>query len=107
MISLRQVEQRDIASVLKELKPLLATCEDTWLYRGQVSLVVDGYNNDPRELVDIPQVRAFLRMFEKQWPYKIGLYLDWYNKSRAHSSIDDQTPDKAYWALLPALKKAA
>ena len=38
---------------------------------------------------------------------KISAYLDWYNKERAHSSIDDQTPDEAYWASLPELKKAA
>ena len=38
---------------------------------------------------------------------KIGAYLDWYNKDRAHSSIGDQTPDAAYWASLPELKKAA
>ena len=38
---------------------------------------------------------------------KIGAYLDWYNKERVHSSIDDQTPDEAYWASLPKLKKAA
>ena len=38
---------------------------------------------------------------------KIGAYLDWYNKDRAHSSIDDQTPDEAYWELMPELKKAA
>ena len=69
MISRRQVEQCDVASVLKELKPLLATREDAWLYRGQMSLAVDGYNDDPRELVDVPEVRAFLRTFERQWPY--------------------------------------
>ena len=39
-------------------KPLLATREDTWLYRGQRSLVVDGHNDDPRELVDIAEVAA-------------------------------------------------
>ena len=38
---------------------------------------------------------------------KIGAYLDWYNKGRAHSSIGDQTPDEAYWALLAQLKKVA
>ncbi len=38
---------------------------------------------------------------------KIGTYLDWYNKGRAHSSISDQTPDEAFWAVLPELKKAA
>jgi len=61
VISRRQVEQSGIGSVLRELKPLLATREDTWLYRGPMPLVVDGYNEDPHELVDILQVRAFRR----------------------------------------------
>lgn len=69
MISRRQVEERDMASVLTNLKPFLATREDAWLYRGQMSLVVDGYNEDPRELVDILDVREFLRTLVLQWPY--------------------------------------
>lgn len=36
---------------------------------GQMSLVVDGYNHDPRELVDIPEVRHFLKRLAAQWPY--------------------------------------
>lgn len=55
MISRRQVEAFDIASVMTNLKPFLATREDAWLYRGQMTLVVDGYNDDPREFVDIPE----------------------------------------------------
>jgi hypothetical protein len=69
MISRRQVEEADIASVLFNLKPFLATREDAWLYRGQMVLSVDGYNEDPRELVDIPEVRSFLYELEQQWPY--------------------------------------
>ena len=69
MISRREVEAVDIASVLSRLKVFLATREDAWLYRGQMTLVVDGYNNDPRELVDIPEVRTLLRQFEAEWPY--------------------------------------
>ncbi len=38
---------------------------------------------------------------------KIAGYLDWYNNGRAHSSIEDQTPDEAYWSGLPQLKAAA
>jgi putative transposase len=38
---------------------------------------------------------------------KIAAYLDWYNLERAHSSIGDQTPDEAYAALLPQMKKVA
>ena len=38
---------------------------------------------------------------------KISEYIDWYNTQRAHSSLDDQTPDQAYWASLPELAAAA
>jgi hypothetical protein len=69
MISRREVEAADLASVLSRLKVFLATREDAWRYRGQMTLVVDGYNNDPRELVDIPEVRALLRGLEAAWPY--------------------------------------
>lgn len=69
LISRREVEQADLGSVLSRLKPFLATREDARRYRGQMTLVVDGYNDDPRELVDIPEVRALLRRLEAQWPY--------------------------------------
>jgi hypothetical protein len=69
MISRREVEAADLPSVLSRLKVFLATREDAWRYRGQMTLVVDGYNDDPRELVDIPEVRALLRGLEAAWPY--------------------------------------
>lgn len=69
LISRREVEQADLASVLSRLKVFLATREDAWRYRGQMTLVVDGYNHDPRELVDIAEVRSLLRRLEAEWPY--------------------------------------
>ena len=69
MISRREVEAADLASVLSRLKVFLATREDAWRYRGQMTLVVDGYNNDSRELVDIAEVRALLCGLEAEWPY--------------------------------------
>ena len=69
MISRREVEAGDLNSVLSRLRVFRATREDTWRYRGQMTLVVDGYNNDPRELVDIPQVRTLLRSLEAAWPF--------------------------------------
>ncbi len=68
-ISRRQVQSHDMQSVVTRLKVLMATREDCWRYRNQMSLVVEGYDSDPRELVDIPEVRAFLRDFAKAWPY--------------------------------------
>lgn len=69
LISRREVDQAGLASVLSRLKVFLATREDAWRYRGQMTLVVDGFNDDPRELVDIPQVRSLLRGLEAEWPY--------------------------------------
>ena len=34
-----------------------------------MSLVVSGYDDDKRELVDVPEVRKFLAEFTVQWPY--------------------------------------
>jgi hypothetical protein len=34
-----------------------------------MALAVDGYNDDPRELVDIVRVREFLIELNQQWPY--------------------------------------
>ena len=69
MISRREVDACDIVSILSRLKVFLATREDAWRYRGQMTLVVNGYNDDPRELVDIPEVRAMLRQLEASWPH--------------------------------------
>ena len=69
LISRREVEAGDVASALSRLKVFVATREDAWRYRGQMALVVDGYNDDPRELVDIPEVRSLLQRLEVGWPF--------------------------------------
>ena len=38
---------------------------------------------------------------------QIAQCLDWYNIGRAHSSLDNQMPDQAYWDKLPKLAVAA
>jgi hypothetical protein len=48
---------------------MTASREDVWLYRGQMTLVVDGYNEDARALVDIPEARRILRTLVEQWKY--------------------------------------
>ncbi|WP_425195007.1 IS3 family transposase [Paraburkholderia kururiensis] len=37
----------------------------------------------------------------------IGNYINLYNQKRPHSSLEDRTPDEAYFATLPAIKSAA
>ena len=64
-----EVESGDVAAVVHRLFERFRSPEVIWKTRGQMVLVVDGYADDPRELVDVPQVRAFLIELDRQWPY--------------------------------------
>lgn len=69
LITKRQVDDHDLASILDSLRILTAAREDVWRYRGQMALVVNGYNEDPRELVEIHEVRSIIRAICEAWPY--------------------------------------
>ena len=69
MISRQDVEAGDVLPAVDRLHALLATPEAIWRYRGQMALAVNGYDDDPRELVDIAEVRTFLRELDRHWPY--------------------------------------
>ena len=50
---------------------------DPWLtgetalmrFGSRVSLVFDGFNDDPRDLDQVPEVRAYVESFELAWPH--------------------------------------
>ena len=53
--------------------------------------------------------RVYLRVYDSvnEARTDIGDYIDWYNMEREHTSVDEKTPDNAYWQLLPDMKMAA
>ncbi len=53
--------------------------------------------------------RVYLRAYDAVSAARtdVALYLDWYNRERVHSRIEDRAPEQAYWALLPKLAMAA
>ena len=69
VFSRRQVEERDLSEPLGFLRRLTADRDIALEFCGRISLVVDGYNDDPRELFDIPEVRSFLQQLDRAWPY--------------------------------------
>jgi hypothetical protein len=48
----------DISGVLTALKSLSGDCSSAMSAEGAVTLVFHGYDDDPRELEAIPEVRA-------------------------------------------------
>jgi putative transposase len=53
--------------------------------------------------------RVYLRAYGAVSEAKtdVATYIDWYNRERVHSSIEDRPPEQAYWELLPKIAQAA
>jgi len=53
--------------------------------------------------------RVYLRVYDtvSQARVDIAEYIDWYNTQREHTSLNNQTPDRTYWQLLPMMQMAA
>jgi hypothetical protein len=69
LISRGAVDTCDVERVFKHsIRFLMASREDVILYRQQVSIVFEGWDEDPRELVDVPEVRSFVKRMAARWP---------------------------------------
>ena len=65
-ITRREVEACNICSVMERLYVLTDSPENTRLYRDSLMFQVGGYDHDPRELAEIPEVRAFFAKLTKE-----------------------------------------
>ena len=52
------VVTHDIRPLLDKLLPLAATREVAMRWEGKVTFYFDGWDNDPRETAEIPEIRA-------------------------------------------------
>lgn len=78
----KDVEQRDLEAILHTLKQLL---QDRWTvqnFRGRLDLGFFGYDDDPRELYEIEEVRRFVLELDKTFPFWL-YFLNLYNGTLA------------------------
>jgi len=64
----RNVEEADIRPTLANLNKLLEA-DNTRDFFERVEFCVTGYDNDPRELCEIPEVRNWMAMLDQKFPY--------------------------------------
>ena len=64
-----EVECGNIASALERLHILADTRESALRYRESLVFIVCGYDDDPRELAEIPHVRTFFARLAQEWPH--------------------------------------
>lgn len=64
-----KVESNDISLALSTLTDLFAAPDTVRRLQGRVALVFEGYDDDPREVYEIPEVRRFCAALDKRFPY--------------------------------------
>jgi hypothetical protein len=62
-----EIESREITLALLELAPLLTT-SNVKRFRRKVTLTIDGYGDDPRDLYAIDEMREWARLLDIGFP---------------------------------------
>lgn len=69
VISRDEINEMDMGEPLRVLRQLAGNPEKAIAACGRISLVIDGYNADPRELFEIEEVRRYIQQLDALWPY--------------------------------------
>lgn len=68
-LSAETIRNHDIATALVRLHVFTDSLENVLRYKESLMFIVDGFDDDPRELAEIPEVRAYFQTLVKQWPH--------------------------------------
>lgn len=69
VLSRQQAESWETHEPIEFLQHLVSSTDAALELMGRVTLVVDGYNDDPRELFEVPEVRRYFKTLDEKWPY--------------------------------------
>ena len=95
VISREEVESIDTSSTMKTLSSVIADRETVQRFRGRVQITFHGFDNDPREVYEIPEVRRFCVDLDRVFPY-------WFY----FLSTDNETLKMIAFCLVPVTKVA-
>ena len=76
-ISREKVESNDISFALSALVELFAKSETVQRMQGKVAILFEGYDDDSREVYEIPEVRRFCATLDQRFPYWLYFLTTW------------------------------
>lgn len=62
------VESGNISDMLAILNKIRSDTFPIVMCQSQVDISIDGYENDHRELYEVPEVRSYFRRITTEWP---------------------------------------
>jgi hypothetical protein len=63
------VQACDTTTVLNALNSFLETRERVVWGRGRITLIFEGFDDDPRDVRNIPEIRRYIEKLDEQFPY--------------------------------------
>lgn len=69
VITRQEIESGSLGSVIERLHILTDSAENVERYGSSMIFIVTGYDHDPRELPQIPEVVAYFRALTASWPH--------------------------------------
>lgn len=64
-----EIQSGDVRTVLTPLQGFLQNRNAVVNGRGRVSLMFEGYDDDPRDVYDIPEIRRYAKLLDEEFPY--------------------------------------
>lgn len=71
VISRQEIKTGKFGSALHRLHVMTDSTENILRYRESMTFQVEGYDQDHRELPEIPEVRAYFKALAQAWPHWI------------------------------------
>jgi hypothetical protein len=69
IISKEEIENNDLSQTLKQLNYLIKDKGTLERFHQRLDIGVSGYDNDKRELFEVPEVRKYLQDLDSKFPY--------------------------------------
>ena len=69
LISREEVERADTSSTISVLSSVIADRETVLRFRGRVQITFRGFDYDPREVYEVPEIRRFCAELDRRFPY--------------------------------------
>jgi hypothetical protein len=69
LIDRENVETNHVTPLLEQLRALSSTREAALQWEGTLTFAFDGWDDDPRETAQIPEIRAYFAKLTEAWPY--------------------------------------